>query len=317
MSGDLAGVLGVGPGSVNLPMLVAESGEETRRRYLEFFAAHIRNPNTRAAYLIAAEKFFAWCELHGIVQLERVQRLHVAAYVEELTRAYSAPTVKQNLAALRMMFDYLRVPAANPAEGVRGPRHVVRTGRTPVLSGAEARRLLDSIDTRTLAGLRDRAMIAVMIYTFGRVSAVVGMDVDDYHMNGARRWVRFREKGGREHALPLHHMAEDCLEAYLSSAGLEAGPLFRTLIGRDVLTVRRLSRFAAWEMVKRRAINAGLPPGTTNHTFRATGITCYLENGGTLENARNIAAHASVRTTQVYDRRDDKVTLDEISRIRL
>lgn len=127
----------------------------------------------------------------------------------------------------------------------------------------------------------------------------------------------FREKGGREHALPLHHMAEDCLEAYLSAAGIAGGPLFRTLIGREILTVRRMSRFAAWEMVKRRAASAGLPPGTTNHTFRATGITCYLENGGALENARTIAAHASVRTTQVYDRRADKVTLDEISRIHL
>ncbi|MFO0835812.1 MAG: tyrosine-type recombinase/integrase [Phycisphaerales bacterium] len=317
MTGAPTGVLCVGPTTASVPALIAECGESAHRRYLEFFAAHIRNPNTRAAYLVAAEKFFAWCESRGLVRLDRVQRLHVAAYIEEMTRFFSAPTVKQNLAALRMMFEYLRVPAENPAEGVRGPRHVVRTGRTPVLSGPQARHLLDSIDPGSLAGLRDRALIAVMIYTFGRVSAVVGMDVDDYYINAARRWARFREKGGREHALPLHHVAEDCLGAYLAAAGIVGGPLFRTLIGRDTLTVRRLSRFAAWEMVKRRAVGAGLPPGTTNHTFRATGITCYLENGGTLENARTIAAHASVRTTQVYDRRADNVTLDEISRIHL
>lgn len=115
----------------------------------------------------------------------------------------------------------------------------------------------------------------------------------------------------------MHHHAEELLEAYLAAASITSGPLFRTTRSRAILSDHRLNRFAAWEMVKRRARTAGLPSGTTNHTFRATGITVYLENGGTIENARLIAAHASIKTTQTYDRRGERITLDEISRIRL
>ncbi|MCC7390164.1 MAG: tyrosine-type recombinase/integrase [Phycisphaerales bacterium] len=319
MSGDL--ILAPRPALLavaadRVPALVVDAGPDATRRYLEFFAASIRNPNTRSAYLIAAEKFFAWCEHHAIGPLPSLQRLHIAAYIEQLTQIQSAPTVKQNLAALRMLFAFLRVPIENPAEGVRGPKHVVRAGRTPVLSAGQARTLLDSIPTTSIAGLRDRALLSVMVYSFGRISAVVGLDLSDYHYHGARRWFRLYEKGGKEHAVPVHHRAEEYLDAYIGEAGIAGGPLFRAT-AHSQITERRLSRFAAWEMVKRRAKTAGLPASTTNHTLRATGITVYLENGGTIENARNIAAHASLRTTQCYDRRSESVTLDEISRIRL
>lgn len=324
MSGDLPafpsslGSLAPERHAPHVPAMVAQAGPDVARRYLEFFAASIRNKNTRAAYLTAATKFFAWCERVGIAGgLPGVTRLHVAAYIEELTALHAAPTVKLNLAALKMLFAFLRVPADNPAEGVRGPKHVVRKGRTPVLTAEQARRLLDSIAPGTIAGLRDRALIAVMIYTFGRVSAVVGLDLEDYYLQGTRRWIRLREKGGKEHQVPVHHRAEEYLDAYLAAAGIADGPLFRTLRGQGEVTNSRMSRLTAWEMVKRRARAAGLPEGTTNHTFRATGITVYLENGGTIENARTIAAHASIKTTQAYDRREERVTLDEIGRIRV
>ncbi len=307
-------VLGVSTDRV--PAIIADAGPSTVQRYLEFFAASIRNPNTRSAYLVAAEKFCAWCELHDVGPLRDLQRLHVAAYIEQLTGLQSAPTVKQNLAGLRMLFAFLRVPDENPAEGVRGPKHVVRTGRTPVLAAEQARQLLESIPITTFTGLRDRALLAAMIYSFARISAVVGLDVSDYHYHGARRWFRLHEKGGREHQVPVHHRAEEYIEAYLAEVAIADGPLFRAGDAGRV-SERRLTRHAAWEMVKRRARAAGLPADTTNHTFRATGITVYLENGGTIENARNIAAHASLRTTQCYDRRSEQVTLDEISRIRL
>jgi len=176
--------------------------------------------------------------------------------------------------------------------------------------------LLESIPTNTPTGLRDRALISVMIYSFGRISAVIGLDVPDYHYHGARRRIRLCEKGGKEHSVPVHHRAEEYVDAYLADAGITAGPLFRAT-EHDRITERRLSRSTAWEMVKRRARAAGLPGDTTNHTFRATGITVYLENGGTIENARNIAAHAPLRTTLCYGRRGESVTLDEINRIQL
>jgi integrase/recombinase XerD len=317
LSGSATGLLS--RSQFAFPAIVERCSGDTQRRYLEFFAAHIRNVNTRAAYLTAATKFFVWCETHGLHDLASIRKLHVSAYIEQLTREQSAPTVKQNLAGLRMLFEFLRIPQENPAEGVRGPRHSVNTGHTPVLSGEQARMLLASIDTSTLAGLRDRALLSVMVYTFARVSAVVGMTSRDYYLEGTRRWVRLHEKGGKQHQVPLHFNAEEFVEAYCTAAGASDGksPLFRTVDKHGELTSQPMSRHTAWEMVKRRARDAGLPGTTTNHSMRATGITAFLDNGGTIETARRIAAHASIKTTQLYDRRDDRITMDEISRIRL
>ncbi len=148
---------------------------------------------------------------------------------------YRAPTVKQHLAALRRLFDWLvigQVLPANPAASVRGPTHVVRTGKTPVLQPAEARLLLDAIETSTLPGLRDRALLGVMVYSFARVSAVVNMRVEDYYQQGKRWWLRLQEKGGKHHAVPVHHKAEACLDAYLDAAGIAAeksAPLWRSM----------------------------------------------------------------------------------------
>ena len=157
----------------------------------------------------------------------------------------------------------------NPAAAVRGPTHVVTTGATPVLSPAEARRLLAAIDTGTLAGLRDRALVSVMLYSFARA----GLD-----------------------------------EA--------TAALFQSVDppGRR-LTDRALSRRLVLAMIKRRVAAADLPPSTCCHTFRATGITAYLSNGGTLEHAQQIAGHASPKTTKLYDRTADTITVDEIERI--
>jgi integrase len=244
----------------------------------------------------------------------------VAAYVE--THPGSDPTRKQHLAAIKMLFDWLvtgQVIGVNPAASVRGPKHVVRKGKTPVLTAQEARQLLDSIDTSHVVGLRDRALIAVMVYSFARVSAVVGMKVDDYYGNGKRWWFRLHEKGGKFHEVPAHHNAEAYLDAYIEAAGIAEdgkGPLFRSAKGTTrTLTVRPLRRNNALDMVKRRAKDAGLSDRICNHTFRATGITAYLENGGTIEKAQAIAAHESPKTTKLYDRTNDQITLDEVERI--
>ena len=203
-------------------------------------------------------------------------------------------TVKQHLAALRVLFDWLvtgQVLELNPAHSVRGPRYSLKTGKTPVLTAEEARALLDSIRTvRTvkhgdgpetreplLLGLRDRALIGAMVYTFARVSAVLRMRVRDYFLQGCRGWVRLHQKGGKEHVVPCHHNLELHLDSYLAAAGIQ------TRIG--------------------------------NHTFRATGITAYLKNNGTLETAQHIANHASPRTTMLYDRRQEEISLDEVERI--
>lgn len=305
-----------------LPALVASAGDRAGLRFLEFFAAAIRSPHTRRAYARAAGDFLAWCEGAGVASLSLVRPLHVATWIEQRTRELSAPTVKQQLAAIRHLFDWLvtgQVVPVNPAASVRGPAHSARSGKTPVLDPAEARQLLDSIDVSTSAGLRDRALIALMVYSFARVGAALGMRVEDVFTQNRRLWVRLREKGGRRHEMPCHHNLEAYLHAYLDGTGIAddpKGPLFRT-IGRGTgrLTRTPLPQANAHAMIRRRARAAGIGTLIGNHTFRATGITAYLTNGGTLETAAAMANHASTRTTQLYDRRRDGVTLDEVERV--
>lgn len=301
-----------------LPPSIASLGDDAGRAFVEFFAAQIRNPNTRAAYFRNVQRFLTFIEAAGI-PLRAVQPFHVAAFIEELGRQYSVPTVKQHLAALRMLGAFLvirQVLPDNPAADVRGPRHVVTVGKTPVLAGPDARELFASIPSDDPAGLRDRALLGVMVYTFARVSAVIGLDVPDYYQNGRRMMIRLREKGGRQHEMPAHHTAIEYLEAYLKALGAEAGPLFRTVNQkRDGFTDRRIDRREALAMVKRRCRAAGLGDRFTNHTFRATGITAYLKNGGLLEHAQIMAGHASPRTTKLYDRRAQEASLDEVERI--
>jgi integrase/recombinase XerD len=149
------------------------------------------------AYYRAVCSFFAWVEQHRIGELADIEPVHVAAYIETLQTTAAKPTVKQHLAAIRMLFDWLiigQVLAVNPAHAVRGPKHVVRRGKTPVLTEDQARHLLDSIDVTTVVGLRDRALIGVMIYSFARIGAVVAMRVEDYYPGGKRWWVRLHEK---------------------------------------------------------------------------------------------------------------------------
>jgi len=166
-----------------------------------------------------------------------------------------------------------------------------------------------------LVGLRDRAMIGVMAYTFARVSAMIGMRVEDYFQQGKRWWFRLHEKGGKYLEVPAHHKAEEYVDAWLDAAGKKL-PLFRSFDRRDRhLTHRGLYRQDVLRMIKRRMRAAGLPDSTRCHTFRATGITAYLENGGSVEKAQAIAAHESPRTTKLYDRTSDQLTLDEIEKI--
>ena len=253
--------------------------------------------------------------------MPQLEPMIVAAYVEHLGESHARPTTKQHLAAIRMLFDWLvvgQVVPTNPAASVRGPKHVVKKGKTPVLTPEEAHELFASIDVTKPAGLRDRAILGVMVYSFARVGATVAMDVEDYFQQGKRWWFRLHEKGGKRHDVPVHHKAEEFMDAYIAAAGIgghKGTPLFRSLSRRWLFTDRRLHRLDVLAMVKRRARHVGLPEAVCCHTFRATGITAYLLNGGSLEHAQRIAQHESPRTTKLYDRTSDEVSLDEIERI--
>jgi integrase/recombinase XerD len=301
-------------------------------RFFDFFTSNIRNKNTRRAHYNAVCQFSEWCEVRGLRDLAQVKPFHVAGYIEGL--ALPKPSVKQHLAALRMLFDWLvvgHVLDVNPAHAVRGPKYRVKKGKTPFLSEDEARTLLDSIAiTRTvkcedgekkeipfITGLRDRALIGTMLYTFARVGAVLQMNVGDYFTQGRRGRVRLHEKVGTEHEAQCHHNLEIYLDEYIAAAGIaddKDSPLFLTT-GRLTGTQHRLTQPDAFRMIQRRARAAGIKTEIGNHSMRATGITAYLKNGGTREHAQAMAGHSSARTTQLYDRRDEEVSLDEYEKV--
>ncbi len=260
LSGPIAATATVAWNGTPVPALVAAAGERASMRFLEFFAANIRNPHTRRAYARAADEFLGWCARVGVPSIAAAQPVHVATWIEAARRELAAPSVKQRLAAIRHLFDWLvtgQVVPVNPARSVRGPSHVVTTGQTPVLDPSEARALLDSIDTSTHAGLRDRALIGLMVYSFARIGAALGMAVEDVYTQNRRLWVRLREKGGKRHAMPCHHSLEKYLTAYLDGAALRddpKGPLFRTIgrgTGKQTRTV--LPQANAYAMIRRRA----------------------------------------------------------------
>ena len=261
-----------------------------------------------------------WCEQRGLHRLDAIRPIHVAAYVEQLP--LSRPSVRQHLSAISRCFDWMVSGGTldtNPATSVQRPRHVVRVGRTPVLSDDQARTLLESISTDRVPGLRDRALIGTMLYTFGRVGAVIAMDVEDYRLSNHQRTFLLHEKGGKEHHVPAHHRLVEYLGEYMDATGLwhsPKSPLFQAVdITKSRLKGTRMNRQIVFQMVRRRARRAGLPSTINCHSFRATGITNYLSNGGSLEDARAIAAHESSQTTRLYDRTGDSITLDEIERI--
>jgi site-specific recombinase XerD len=307
-----------------VPALIADAGEQASWRYVEFFTASISNPNTRRAYARACAHFFAWCENRGLA-LTTIRPFDVASYIESLRDRAAAPSVKQRLAALRMLFDWLvvgQMVPANPASSVRGPKHVVKTGKTPVLDGAEWRRLTGAIPASTVRDLRDRALIATLTYSFARIGAALKMRVEDLRPQGAGWTLRLYEKGGKHHVMPCHHALAEDLHAYIKEAGIahdRDGWLFRTSKGKKGTTLsgQPMTQADAWRMVRRRAEAAGIKAPIGCHTFRATGITAYLTNGGTLEHAQAMAAHESPLTTKLYDRTTERLTLDEIERIRL
>jgi len=305
------------------PALIAAAGERASMRFLEFFAANIRNPHTRRAYTCAAWEFLAWCASVGVPSIDAVQPVHVATWIEASTRELAAPSVKQRLAAIRHLFDWLvtgQVVPVNPAGSVRGPRHVVTSGQTPVLEssrGAGAARQHRCLNScRSARSRADRA--DGLLLRPNRCGAR-----DDgrgcLHAEPAAVGAAAREGRQAAQAMPCHHNLEEYLGAYLDGVGLRSdptGPLFRT-IGRGTgkLTRTGLPQANAYAMIRRRAAAAGIATKRGNHSFRATGITAYLKTGGALEKAAAMANHASTRTTQLYDRRRDELSLDEVERI--
>lgn len=338
------------PPDIELPEEI-KHGATIHDAFENFFKGKLRNRNTRRAYERSVETFLKFAVAHhGVDRLEAIRPAHISDWLDAMSeRGLAAPTVKQRLSALVTLFDSLvaqQILHRNPAKLVEGPSHVIHKGSTPVLTGDEMIQLLEAIDHTTLIGKRDRAMIGTMAYSFARISAVTGLKVGNIFHQKRRLWLRLTDKGGKRKDIPCHHHLEAYLADWLDAAGhrdASDAPLFQTFASsgarnpqsdtdveseareeggaKKSKTVRPLSgkpmtQAMTWEMLQRRSRQAGLTTHICNHTFRATGITAYLNNGGGIERAAVIAGHASINTTKLYDRRPDDVTLDEIEKIR-
>lgn len=294
--------------------------ERAAERFFGFFTANIRNKDTRRAYYKTAWRFADWCEGRGLLNLAHVKSHHVGAYIEKLQGELSAPSVKQHLAALRMLFDWLVVGhpmKVNPAPAVRGPRYSQTKGKTAALDRDEARALIESIDTSAVTGLRGRALIATMIYTFARIRAVLKMNVRDYFSQRRRGWMHLHGKRGKLYEASCHHKLEAYPDEYVAAAGIAAdkdGPLWRTT-GRKTGTPYRVPQPDAYLMIERHLRQAGITAKIGNHSLRARGITDYPKSDGSPAEARRLANHADTRTAQLYDRRSDAASLREYEKV--
>lgn len=305
----------------DIPRIITDSGNAARFAWEEFFYGRIRSAHTRRAYHRAVRDFLKWCEPTGL-PLSAISPANVGLYLDSLTLATSSK--KQVLAGLRHFFDGLvtrHAIALNPASSVRAERYQVIEGKTPEITVKQARTLLSSIDTSDCVGLRDKTIIAILIYTSARVGAVAKLRCKDLYDTGDQYCLRFNDKGGKSREIPVRHDLQRLLANYLQSASVmvELYPdqaLFRTTITKTKqLTDRPMTAGDMGRMVKRRMRAAGLPNRLSPHSFRVATITDLLSQGVPLEDVQHLAGHADPRTTRLYDRRQRNVTRNIIERI--
>jgi integrase/recombinase XerD len=300
------------------PAIVTDAGGGAEFAWDEFFKGQLANAHTRKNYAHAVRHFLAWCDHPDRqVPLVRITPGNVGDYLTGLKLA--TPTKKLRLAALRKFFDVLvvrHVVLLNPAASVRAERYAVVEGKTPEISVKQARSLLKSVDVSNLVGLRDRALIAVLIYTAARVGAVAKLTLKNLKHDGTQYALRFSEKGGKSREIPVRHDLEQFLLDYIAAAKISEGPLFRTALRRTKqLTTKSMSGIDICRMMKRRLKVAGLPGQFSPHSFRVATVTDLLEQNVPLEDVQHLAGHADPRTTRLYDRRRKKVTRNIVERI--
>jgi integrase/recombinase XerD len=312
------------PSSVALPDIIHRAGNAAVFAAEEFFYGSIRNEHTRRAYRHAVNRFLAWCEQRGL-ELGRIAPKDVGQYFDWLRKEnLGIATRKQHLAALRHFFDGMVTRHAiilNPALSVRGDRYAVVEGKTPEISVQNARKLLASIDTASVVGLRDRAILAILAYTSSRAGAAAKLRRGHFYDAGDHQWMlRFEEKGGKSREIPVRHDLQQIIAAYMKAADIEDAPkdapLFRAAIsktGRLAATAIHVNDIC--RMMKRRLTDASLPDRLSPHSFRVAVITDLLEQGVPLEDVQHLAGHADPRTTRLYDRRQQKVTRNIVERI--
>src|ERR1017187_1582411 len=314
--------------SDDLPDIIHRAGANAVFAAKEFFEGTLRNPHTQRAYRHAVKLFLAWFEKHGggdplVGELTQIAPWHVGQYFKGLVKTTSIATRNQHLSALRHFFDGMVTRHAivlNPALSVRGERYSVMEGKTPEIPIPDARKLLASVDTSHVVGLRDRAILAVLVYTGSRAGAVAKLKRGNFYRAGEQWMLHFEEKGGKSREIPVRHDLQEMISAYIDAAGLREAPKDTPLFQSALKKKRMLSGKAIHvndicRMMKRRLKDFAMPLLYSPHSFRVTTITDLLEQNVPREDVQHLAGHSDPRTTNLYDRRKRKVSRNIVERI--
>lgn len=311
-------------GAEVLPDIIRRAGKAAVFAAEEFFFGKLRNPHTRAAYLHAVKRFLAWCEQLQL-ELHQITPKLVGQYLDEpREHETSISARKQHLAALRRFFDEQVTRHAvilNPAASVRGERYQVVEGKTQEeITVPEARELLASLDAANVVGLRDPAIIAILIYAASWVDTVAKLKRGSLYNAGDWWMLHFDEKGGKSGEIPVRLDLEQFLFEYIDAPAIRHArketPLFRSAARKEKrLTANAMHVNDVCRMVKRRMKDAGLASRLSPHSFGVTTITDLLEQGVPLEDVQHLAGHADPRTTQLYDQRQKKITRNIVETI--
>jgi len=273
---------------------------------VEWFA-NIRNPGTRRAYENAIKDFMVFTGIKRPAEFRTVTRAHVIAWRDDLgERILSGTTIRHRMAALSSLFQHLcdnNAVTHNPVKGVKRPRQESGEGKTPVLGDAQARKLLVAPPDKSLKGLRDRAILATLLYHGLRREELCKLTVADFrHERRGVQHLKVSGKGEKTRYVPLHGVAKDLIEEYLQEAGHDAGALFRPL--RDSSgggRKRSITPDGIYKLVRAYSALLGFQIGA--HALRATAATNALDHNADIAKVQEWLGHSNIATTRLYDRR--------------
>jgi site-specific recombinase XerD len=302
-------------------LLSGPQAEKLREEFEDTIASELRNPNTLSAYLYAWRNFVDWCgRQEQKLDPLKVRAAHVGAWIAQ--HKGKPRTQRQHLSAVRRLFDVYVLKGlieTNPAARVKAAKFSVRRAGTTSLDPDEARRFFAQLKSYSLLQQRNMALVRVFFHHAPRVSAVVKLRVADYFLKGKQRWLRLGEKHGKVHELPVHPKAQQAIEVWLANSGLSDQsdwPLFPAFLrDRETSICHPISRRSLYKLLRRFARKAEIDKKIGCHSFRATAITFFRENGGSLEDAAKIANHERVDTTKLYDHTSDKALAGHILRV--
>ena len=279
---------------------------------VEWFA-NIDNPRTRRAYQNDLEDFCSFVGLTGAEEFRAVTRAHVLAWRAQLeSRGLAGATIRRKLAALASLFDHLlennAIAGGNPVHGVKRPRIETNEGKTPALGDDQAKMLLTAPDDSTLKGMRDRAILAVLLYHGLRREEAAQLMTGDMQDRRGIKHLQVRGKGGKTRYLPLHPVAAERIHEYLErDTQREPGncPLFRSIRGRTAGGA--VTGNGIYKVVAHWAQAAGIDvDGLGVHGLRATAATNALEQDADIAKVQVWLGHANISTTRLYDRRGQR-----------